>query len=211
MNSARIFSPSLFRPFVRDATLFVMASFVASSRGLHSSQYQRETSSQLFTVETISFCATEPNPGMSGSGNAWGTSLAIQVWRTLPPDSRSSGSLVTVPSSGWRSFTLAMGRSGGETISREACTIGRMASKTELAANASRILGLLILSRVTTRRISPTSMPGTAHVIFLSSGSYMFMAVYMLSVASFIVLRKSTSLTTPFVPVISIFSISASP
>jgi hypothetical protein len=64
-----------------------------------------------------------------------------------------------------------IGRSFGWTISSDERTIGRIASNNVPNAKAFRILGLVIRSRVTTRRISPISIPETEQDIFLSKGS----------------------------------------
>ena len=211
LNIARTLSMSPLMFFTISDTLFVIAGHVASRRGWQRFQYQRDTSSQLPTVDTSNDWATDPKGGMSGSGNACGTFLAVHFRSVLPSGRVSSSERVTVPSTGLRNLTLTIGLSFGWTISRDELTIGRIASNSAPNAKASFILGLSIRSRVTTRRISPTSIPGTAHDIFLSSGSYILAETEELSVASLSVLRKSTVRTVPFVPIISIFTISASP
>ena len=117
------------------------------------------------------FCATDPKAGMSGSGNACGMFWASHRMRVRPSGSVSSGARFRVPSNGWQILMLTRGRFDGARISREAWTIGRVNSNSHPEAKAPCIRDFVVRSRVTTRRVSPTWIPGTAQVILRSSGS----------------------------------------
>ena len=79
MNSARIFSSSVFLPAVSFFTSARMASSAAFSRGRHRALYHLEISSQFFAVPTRSRCTAVYRGGISGSGIACGTSTASHL------------------------------------------------------------------------------------------------------------------------------------
>ena len=94
-------------------TSFVIAGVEVTRCGRLMSQYQRDTVCQSLAVDILSACTHVASGGMSGSGNACGTSCTSHRRSVRPLPSGRSFARTTVFPNGWRTVAWRTGLASG--------------------------------------------------------------------------------------------------
>ena len=144
MNTARSFASSVVHPATRRRTSFVISGVVAARCGAQRPQYQREMVGQSFAVERRIACTHVESGGMSGSGNACGTSFTSHRRSVRPFPSGLSGARTTVFPKGWRMTTLRTGFALGWSTVYTVERIGAVYSKSCMSAHVPAMRALRV-------------------------------------------------------------------